>query len=97
MLARKEKDMSNVKDESQNDLERAEFLLYAALDADELQDRNEAIDLYKEAIELCLEAVRNVERKTFHLVQFYCVLRQLIDWLTNINLICQRLIAWLTI
>ncbi|GAV02710.1 hypothetical protein RvY_13240-2 [Ramazzottius varieornatus] len=54
-IARKEKELSNVKDQSQIDLERAEFLLYAALDADELQDQAGAIELYTEAIQLCLE------------------------------------------
>ncbi|OQV18704.1 Calpain-7 [Hypsibius exemplaris] len=63
-LARKEKELDNVKekDQSQNDLERAEFLLHAALDADELQDWKEAIDLYSEAIELCLEARNRTSR-----------------------------------
>ncbi|XP_055352711.1 calpain-7-like [Paramacrobiotus metropolitanus] len=56
-IARKEKELlENVKEQSQKDLERAEFLLYAALDADELQDKKQAVELYSEAIELCLGA-----------------------------------------
>lgn len=56
-ISRKEKELNNLKDESQNDLERAEFLLYAALDADDVQDHDEAVELYSEAIQLCLDAV----------------------------------------
>ena len=42
---------------SQTDLEKAGFLLSEALDEDEQGSINEAIDLYSEAVDLCLKIV----------------------------------------
>ncbi|VDK51044.1 unnamed protein product [Anisakis simplex] len=46
----------NIKDEHQNNLERSEFLLYQALDADQAGNASDAITLYSEAIQLCLKS-----------------------------------------
>lgn len=48
---------ANIKSVHQVNLERAEFLLYQALDADEAGRASEAVTLYSEAIELCLQSV----------------------------------------
>ncbi len=48
---------SKQKSAQQLDSERAEFLLYQALENDERGNIDEAIDLYSAAIELCLETV----------------------------------------
>lgn len=45
------------KTEQQLDLERAEFLLYQAFNEDEENNTEEAVELYLEAVELCLKAV----------------------------------------
>ncbi|VBB31938.1 unnamed protein product [Acanthocheilonema viteae] len=45
---------TNIKSQQQLNLERAEFLLYQALDQDEAGNIGEAITLYSLAIELCL-------------------------------------------
>ncbi|GFO06594.1 calpain-7 [Plakobranchus ocellatus] len=47
-----------VKSQHQTDLERAGFLLSEALDEDEQGNLNEAIDLYSEAVDVCLQ-IRN--------------------------------------
>ena len=41
----------------QLNIDKAEFLLYQAFEADEEGQSTEAIDLYTEAIQLCLETV----------------------------------------
>lgn len=45
---------ANIKSQQQLNLERAEFLLYQALDQDEAGNIGEAIMLYSSAIELCI-------------------------------------------
>lgn len=45
---------------TQIDLERARFLLTEALDEDEKGDMQDAIDLYTEAVELCIKIVSPV-------------------------------------
>ncbi|VDD85282.1 unnamed protein product [Enterobius vermicularis] len=45
---------STVKSKHQQNLERAEFLLYQALDADKAEDPEEAVQLYMQAVDLCL-------------------------------------------
>ncbi|VDM96709.1 unnamed protein product [Onchocerca ochengi] len=44
-----------IKSQQQLNLERAEFLLYQALDQDEAGNIDEAIMLYSQAIELCID------------------------------------------
>ncbi|OZC05742.1 MIT domain protein, partial [Onchocerca flexuosa] len=46
---------ANIKSQQQLNLERAEFLLYQALDQDEAGNISEAIILYSQAIELCID------------------------------------------
>uniref|UniRef100_A0A0N5AV39 Calpain catalytic domain-containing protein n=1 Tax=Syphacia muris TaxID=451379 RepID=A0A0N5AV39_9BILA len=46
----------DIKSKYQLDLERAEFLLYQALDADKEGDSSEATELYMQAVELCLKS-----------------------------------------
>ncbi|VDM27909.1 unnamed protein product [Toxocara canis] len=55
---------SNIKSEHQVNLERAEFLLYQALDADEAGHVSEAITLYSEAVELCLQSASSCDADT---------------------------------
>lgn len=45
---------ANIKSQQQLNLERAEFLLYQALDQDEAENIDEAVMLYSLAIELCI-------------------------------------------
>ena len=45
----------------QTDLERARFLLSEALDEDEKGDVEDAIDLYTQAVELCIKVVSLVQ------------------------------------
>lgn len=47
---------SNIKSLHQLNLERAEFLLYQALDEDKTGDAEEAVELYSQAVELCLQS-----------------------------------------
>lgn len=49
----------------QLELERAEFLLNQGLTEDEEGNNAEAIELYTEAVELCLKTVKIVHKKIF--------------------------------
>lgn len=44
----------------QLELDRAKFLLMQALDEDEANNSQEALELYTQAVELCLQAVRKL-------------------------------------
>uniref|UniRef100_F1KU58 Calpain-7 n=1 Tax=Ascaris suum TaxID=6253 RepID=F1KU58_ASCSU len=55
---------ANIKSVHQVNLERAEFLLYQALDADEAGRASEAVTLYSEAIELCLQSASSCDTET---------------------------------
>lgn len=46
------------KTEQQLDLERADFLLRQAFNEEEEKNIDEAVDLYVEAVDLCLKAVK---------------------------------------
>lgn len=46
-----------LKSKQQLDLERAHFLVTQAFDEDEKGNREEAVELYTEAVELCLKTV----------------------------------------
>ena len=46
-----------MKSKQQLDLERAHFLVTQAFDEDEKGNKDEAIELYTEAVELCLKTV----------------------------------------
>lgn len=41
-------------------MERAEYLLYQALDDDEAGNTEDALELYMQAVELCLQAVKTL-------------------------------------
>lgn len=47
---------SSGKTQQQKDMERAEFLLYQAFDDDEDGNTDDAVELYMQAVELCLQA-----------------------------------------
>lgn len=49
------------KSPQQLDLERAEFLMHQALDEDEDGAMDEAVQLYSEAVDVCLKAVRSID------------------------------------
>lgn len=62
------------KDEQKIQLERAEFLMRQGLDEDEAGNKDDAIDLYSEAVELCLKAKKltadtDLQRKLMNLAK----------------------------
>ncbi|UYV60305.1 CAPN7 [Cordylochernes scorpioides] len=57
------------KDEQQQEVQRAEFLLHQALDEDEAGNTSEAIDLYSQSVELCLQAVSSHSPLLRHTVE----------------------------
>ncbi|XP_067125410.1 calpain-7-like [Centruroides vittatus] len=54
------------KNNQQSELERAEFLLHQAFDEDEADNNEEAIELYSQAVELCLTARKNATQEGLH-------------------------------
>ncbi|RWS05561.1 Calpain-7-like protein [Dinothrombium tinctorium] len=62
MLKQQKEDITPVhKNDEESDLRRAEFLLYDALDEDECGNKENAIELYSQAVELCLKAKNDVK------------------------------------
>lgn len=56
-IAGTSKSSTEIKTQEQLSLERAEFLMYQALDEDEVGHVEEALTLYTQAIELCISTV----------------------------------------
>ena len=55
-----------VKSAVQLELDRAKFLIYQAFEEDENGSKEEAVELYMQTAELCLQIVNNIKLLLYH-------------------------------